>query len=90
MLQINIGIGFSIAYFTNYWILQQMNSNADWVQTLNLVETGWRLMLGIETLPALIWFGLLSIIPKSPAWLIYKNRFEEAKDSLSKVYPKMR
>jgi len=87
MLQINIGIGFSIAYFTNYWILQQMNSNADWVQTLNLVETGWRLMLGIETLPALIWFGLLSIIPKSPAWLIYKNRFEEAKDSLSKVYP---
>lgn len=87
MLQINIGIGFSVAYFSNYWILQQMNSNADWVQTINLVKTGWRWMLGIETLPALIWFGLLYIIPKSPAWLIYKNRTEETKFSLSKVYP---
>ena len=87
MLQINIGIGFSVAYFTNYWILQQMSSNADWVQSINLAETGWRWMLGIETLPALIWFGLLYIIPKSPAWLIYKNRPEDAKESLSKVYP---
>jgi sugar porter (SP) family MFS transporter len=87
MLQINIGIGFSVAYFTNYWTLQQMNASPDWAQSINLAETGWRWMLGIETVPALIWFGLLFVIPKSPAWLIYKNKFEEAKDSLSKVYP---
>lgn len=86
MLQINIGIGFSAAYFINYWILQQMSSDAQWVQTINLAYTGWRWMLGIEIIPALIWYILLFKIPKSPAWLIYKNRIDEAKKSLLKVY----
>ena len=87
MLQINMGVGFTLAYLINYWILQQMGSDAQWVNDVNLVDTGWRWMLGIEIIPAVIWLLLLSIIPKSPAWLIYKGRTEEAKKSLSKVYP---
>ncbi|WP_218598493.1 MFS transporter [Polaribacter sp. NJDZ03] len=86
-LQINMGIGFTAAYLINYWILQQMGSDLQWVQDLNLAETGWRWMLGIEIIPAIIWFLLLFIIPKSPAWLVYKNRIDEAKKSLAKVYP---
>ncbi|WP_027395875.1 MFS transporter [Aquimarina latercula] len=86
MLQINIGIGFSAAYFINYWILQQMSSDAEWVQVIQLNQTGWRWMLGIEIIPAILWFLFLFKIPKSPAWLIYKNRIEEAKKSLLKVY----
>ncbi len=86
-LQINMGIGFTVAYLINYWILQQMGSEAQWVQDLNLEKTGWRWMLGIEIIPALMWFALLFIIPKSPAWLIYKGRNEEARKSLAKVYP---
>lgn len=87
MLQINMGVGFTAAYLINYWILQQMGSDTQWVMDLNLAETGWRWMLGIEIVPALIWLLLLFIIPKSPAWLIYKGRIDEAKKSLSKVYP---
>ncbi|MCL7752639.1 MFS transporter [Polaribacter sp. Z022] len=87
MLQINMGVGFTAAYLINYWILQQMGSDAQWVQDINLADTGWRWMLGIEIIPALIWLLLLFIIPKSPAWLIYKGRIEEAKKSLSTVYP---
>ncbi|WP_075344080.1 MFS transporter [Tenacibaculum agarivorans] len=87
MLQINIGVGFSAAYFINYWILQQMDTDATWVQTINLSQTGWRWMLGIEILPALLWYMFLFFIPKSPAWLMYKNREEEARSSLAKVYP---
>ena len=86
-LQINMGIGFTAAYLINYWILQKMGSDLQWVTDLNLAETGWRWMLGIEIIPAVIWFLLLFLIPKSPAWLINKGRIEEAKKSLSKVYP---
>ncbi|WP_010135572.1 MFS transporter [Ochrovirga pacifica] len=85
-LQINMGIGFTAAYLINYWILQQMGSNAAWVQDLNLVKTGWRWMLGIETIPAVLWFVLLILIPKSPAWLVYKGRVDDAKKSLATVY----
>ncbi|WP_136481993.1 MFS transporter [Cognatitamlana onchidii] len=86
-LQINMGVGFTAAYLINYWILQKMGSDAQWVQDLNLAETGWRWMLGIEIVPAVLWFLLLFLIPKSPAWLIYKGRVKDAKKSLGKVYP---
>ncbi|MGY6649614.1 MFS transporter [Wenyingzhuangia sp. IMCC45574] len=85
-LQINMGIGFTAAYLINYWILQQMGSDAQWVQDLNLEKTGWRWMLGIEIIPAVLWFLFLFIIPKSPAWLVYKGRVNDAKKSLATVY----
>ncbi|WP_452228498.1 MULTISPECIES: MFS transporter [unclassified Lacinutrix] len=86
-LQINMGIGFTAAYLINYWILQKMGSDLQWVKDLNLAENGWRYMLGIEIIPAVIWFFLLFLIPKSPSWLIYKGRIDDAKKSLAKVYP---
>jgi sugar porter (SP) family MFS transporter len=86
-LQINMGIGFTAAYLINYWILQKMGSDLQWVTNLNLAENGWRWMLGIEIVPAVIWFFLLFLIPKSPAWLVYKGKIDDAKKSLSKVYP---
>ena len=87
MTQINIVIGLSAAYFINYLILQFTNSDAAWVTDSGLKEYTWRWMLGSEIIFALIWFGLLFFIPKSPSWLVYKGRLEEAKKPLSKVYP---
>ncbi|ANW96623.1 MFS transporter [Wenyingzhuangia fucanilytica] len=87
MTQINIVIGLTAAYFINYWLLQVTNSDAEWVNTLGLREYTWRWMLGIEIVPALIWFGLLFIVPRSPAWLVYKGKLEEAKKTLTKVIP---
>ena len=87
MTQINIVIGLTAAYFINYWLLQSTNSDAEWVTSLGLREYTWRWMLGIEIIPALIWFGLLYMVPRSPAWLIYKGKFDEAKRTLTKVFP---
>jgi len=87
MTQINIVIGLSAAYFINYLILQATNSGAIWVETLGIKQYTWRWMLGSEIIPALIWFGLLLFIPKSPAWLLLKGRIEEAKDTLRKLIP---
>ncbi len=87
MTQINIVVGLSAAYFINYFILQLTNSEATWAQDIGLTDHTWRWMLAAEILPALIWFGLLLLIPKSPSWLVYQERIEEAKTALVKLLP---
>ncbi|WP_066218955.1 MFS transporter [Formosa haliotis] len=87
MTQINIVLGLSAAYFINYLILQWTNSDAQWVVDFGLRTHTWRWMLGSEILPAFLWFVLLFFIPRSPAWLIYNNKEQEAKGTLSKILP---
>ena len=87
MTQINIVIGLTAAYFINYWLLEQTNSGANWITEFGIKDNIWRWMLGIEIVPALIWFGLLYLVPRSPAWLVYKDNSEEAKLTLAKVMP---
>jgi len=87
MIQINIVIGLSGAYFINYLIHQWATSGAGWVQFLGIDKYTWRWMLGSEILPALAWFGLLILIPKSPAWLVTMNRIDEARQYLKKIMP---
>lgn len=87
MTQINIVLGLSAAYFINYQIIQWAESDAQWVIDTGLKDNVWRWMLGSEILPALIWLILLFFIPRSPAWLVYKNRFDSAKNTLLKLLP---
>jgi len=87
MTQINIVVGLTAAYFINYWLLQVTNSDVAWITSFGVKENIWRWMLGIEIFPALIWFGLLYTVPRSPAWLIYKGKLDEAKETLVKIIP---
>lgn len=77
--QLNIVIGISLAFFTNYLILQWSQSDSSWARQLKFDEYTWRWMLGLETLPAILYFFGLFFVPKSPRWLILKGRFDEAK-----------
>ncbi len=76
--QLNIVIGISVAFFTNYLILQLGQSDAAWAQTLKFDEYNWRWMLGLEALPAVLYFFGLFAVPRSPRWLIMKGKFDEA------------
>lgn len=76
--QLNIVIGLSAAFFTNYLILQLGDSDADWVQNINLKSNNWRWMLSLEAVPAILYFILLFFVPESPRWLAMKGRGEEA------------
>lgn len=76
--QLNIVLGISIAFFSNYMILQLANSDSSWVTTLGIKEGNWRWMLGLETLPAAIYFACLFFVPESPRWLVMKNRLQDA------------
>jgi MFS family permease len=76
--QLNIVVGISLAFFTNYLILQFGKSDASWAVNLKFDEHNWRWMLGLEALPALIYFMGLFFVPRSPRWLIMKGKFDEA------------
>ena len=83
--QLNIVIGISVAFFTNYLILRLGQSDLAWAEALRLGEWNWRWMLGVETLPAVLYFGALFAVPESPRWLIMHGRDDEAVRILENV-----
>lgn len=76
--QLNIVVGISLAFFTNYLILALADSDATWVESLGIGEHNWRWMLGIEAVPAVLYFFGLYLVPRSPRWLAMKGKIDEA------------
>jgi len=76
--QLNIVLGISVAFFTNYLILQLGDSEAQWAKNLKFGEYNWRWMLGLEALPAILYFFGLFLVPRSPRWLAMKGYYNEA------------
>ena len=80
--QLNIVLGFFAAFLSNYYFNKYTTSG----DTFLTDENVWRWMLGVELIPAILYFIFLFFIPKSPRWLFTKNRNEEAKQVLVSVY----
>jgi len=83
--QLNIVIGISAAFFSNYLILTLGQSDLAWAEALRMGEWNWRWMLGVETLPALVYYFALFAVPDSPRWLAMHGREDEALQVLEKV-----
>lgn len=77
--QLNIVLGFSAAFFSNYFIEKKMMPQAEG----GPVNDAWRWMLAVEAVPAIIYFLSLWIVPNSPRWLAMKGRREEARSVLA-------
>ena len=67
--QLNIVLGISIAFFSNYLILRLGESGLGWADAAGFDEFPWRWMLGVEAIPAVIYFFALFLVPESPRWL---------------------
>ncbi len=78
--QMAIISGFLVVFLVNAWISHM--KSGEW----NL-QTGWRWMFGSETLPALLFFFLLFLVPESPRWLVRAGREEEALAVLERTSP---
>ena len=76
--QLNIVLGISLAFFSNFYILSLANSDLAWVDALGIKENNWRWMLGVEAVPAVLYFFGLYLVPRSPRWLLMKKREREA------------
>ena len=83
--QLAIVIGFSVAYFSNYYLLALSKSDIAFVSNLGIDKHTWRWMLGLESLPALLYFILLFFVPRSPRWLISKGKEQEARSILERI-----
>lgn len=76
LYQFNIVFGIVMAYVSNFLI-----------GTAELPE-GWRWMLGVEAIPAMIYSVMIFSIPESPRWLIAKfNDQAKAREILSRTDP---
>ncbi len=84
--QLNIVTGLALSYFSNYAFLQLSGSDAQWVSDLGISDNCWRYMLGLEIIPAAIWLVLLFKVPRSPRWLMLKNRHAEAGQVVRKLF----
>ena len=89
LYQLAVTIGFLGAYLVNYQLLGYSMSNPDastgwW--NLVFVSEVWRGMLGMETLPAIMFFIIIFFIPESPRWLILKGKEEKATNILERIY----
>ncbi|MEQ9299601.1 MAG: sugar porter family MFS transporter [Cyclobacteriaceae bacterium] len=79
--QLNIVLGFSVSYFSNYLLLDAYQAGGSLTD-----ETVWRWMLGVEALPALLYLIFLFFIPRSPRWLLYHGKVEQATKTLRKLF----
>jgi len=70
--QLMIVIGISASFFSNYFLL-------------GMGEHNWRWMLGVQMVPALLYFTLLWFVPESPRWLLLRGRDEAALRVLARV-----
>jgi len=71
--QFNIVLGILLAYLSNYLVARAL-----------LGATEWRWMFGIEAFPAAAFLLLLFIVPRSPRWLVAKDRTAEARTVLTR------
>ncbi|MDP4272499.1 MAG: MFS transporter, partial [Bacteroidota bacterium] len=89
LYQLAITVGFLGAYLVNYQLLQLAGSGV--VQGNGLIAKvfvveEWRGMLGMESLPALLFFIVIFFIPESPRWLLVSQRDEKALSILTRIY----
>ena len=74
--QFNVCLGICVAYVSNYAVAScPLIAEAD----------QWRWMFGVEAVPAALFFCLLFTIPRSPRWLIEKQRIDEARAVFAKL-----
>lgn len=74
LYQFSLVSGILLAFISNYLLS-------------GIGENDWRWMMGVEAFPAFIYTLLCLGIPKSPRWLITKNRLDEAKGIYIQIDP---
>ena len=70
-----VTLGQVVAYITGWAFVQWGDQN-----------TGWRWMVGLGAVPAVIQCLIMLIMPETPRWLVKVGREDEAKNVLNRVF----
>lgn len=89
LYQFALTLGILCAYFANALLLGSGGESSTFTEGSLLhtvfVSEVWRSMFGSETIPALLFFCAMFLVPESPRWYASKNRNEEAGAVLAKI-----
>lgn len=80
--QLNIVLGFFAAFLSNYYLNKLSTSGHSVLNDSNV----WRWMLGLELVPAVLYFFFLFFVPRSPRWLYVTGHIKEAKQVLNTIH----
>lgn len=72
LFQFNIVSGILIAFISNYLLF-------------GVGEEAWRWMLGVQALPALLFFVMVFFVPESPRWLVKQGQSALAKTVFASI-----
>jgi sugar porter (SP) family MFS transporter len=88
LYQLAITIGFLAAYLFNYLLLGYSVRTSFTSPLLHKIFNTevWRAMLGLESIPALLFIILIFFVPESPRWLILKNRIEKSRNIIYRIH----
>jgi SP family arabinose:H+ symporter-like MFS transporter len=75
IFQFNVVAGILLAYLSNFLVGTRHFD----------VDAEWRWKLGVAAVPAALFLGLLFTIPRSPRWLVKKQRTAEAREVLRQI-----
>lgn len=90
LYQLAITIGFLGAYLVNYELLKVAAAGSfsgGTILSKIFVTESWRGMLGMESLPAFLFFLVIFFIPESPRWLIMRQQEGKALAIMGRIYP---
>ncbi|HNX35279.1 MAG TPA: sugar porter family MFS transporter [Kiritimatiellia bacterium] len=97
MNQLNIVFGILVSYISNFFIAKAMMANGTLCNAceglaklftsapMTTEQVMWRVMLGVECIPAVAFLLLLFTIPESPRWLVRAGRRQTARNVLELV-----
>ncbi len=88
LYQLSIVIGVLGAYLTNWLLVRNAASlglSGDGIVHTIFGTEVWRAMFGAEMLPALLFLGLLLLVPESPRFLVRSGKLTEAGLILCKI-----
>lgn len=89
LYQLAVTVGFLGAYLMNYRLLGYAEAHTatgtGWIDWIFVSEV-WRGMLGMETVPALLFFLVIFFIPESPRWLVLRGRKTQGLNILQRIY----
>ena len=90
MYQLAIVIGVLSAQLINWLISLYDNQLSDDATVQMILESwngnyGWRWMFGAETIPAILFFSFILLVPESPRWLVKNNQSSLAEKILLQI-----
>lgn len=80
--QLNIVLGFFAAFLSNYYFNKIYSSGDSFLTE----DTVWRWMLGVELVPALLYFLFMFFVPRSPRWLYMRGKVVDANQVLKQLH----